>query len=70
MENKETYNEALYDSGFHQKLEYLALRKVNKTEPENTMNKSNIFFNINYGKGEINNNNKYIRKNNYRNKNR
>ena len=34
------------------------------------MNKRNIFMNNNYGKGEINNNNKHIGNDNYRNKNR
>ena len=68
MINKGTYIETLYNRGFHQKLEYLDLRKVNTTEWDNTMNKSNIFINNNYGK--IKNNYKHVGNNNYRNKNR
>ena len=39
-------------------------KKVNLTKWDNTMNKSNTSKNINYGKGEINNNNKHNANNN------
>ena len=47
---KGTYNQALYNRGFQQKLENLDFSLSNTTERDNTMNKSNIFMNNNYGK--------------------